>query len=86
MDKLITLLDEVITGEIVLENKANIYIRVHPTHSPQVQEELELAKAVYGEEYVEQYLNQPQMLIVPKSDLKVIIKAPRYNTPDHVLD
>jgi len=86
MDKLITLLDEVITGEIVLENKTNIYIRVQPNRSPQIQEELELAKAVYGEEYVEQYFNQPQLHIVPKSDLKVIIKAPRYCTPDYVLD
>lgn len=85
MDKLITLLDEVITGEIVLENKTNVYIRVQPEHTPQIQEELELAKAVYGEEYVEQYLTQPQLFIVPKSDLKAIIKASKYCTPDHVL-
>ena len=82
MDKLITIYDEVITGEIVLENKTNIYIRVHPEHTPQIQEELELAKAVYGEEYVTQHLEQPQLFIVPKDDLKAIIKAPKYSTLD----
>lgn len=71
MDKVITVLGETITGEILQTNNTTVYIKVNPSYT---QEELEEAKLVFGTDYVETYLTQPSIIQIPKSDIKVIVQ------------
>ena len=71
MDKIVTVFGETITGKIIQDSSITVYIKVNPKYT---QEELEEAKLVFGEDYVETYIKQPSIIQVPKSDIKVMVK------------